>query len=165
MALIRHAHFVPPLCSHAVSLVKLLTTIAAQFCFLLIACSVYMTNELADIEADFCHSGQTLATFHRRRLLPDRGRHHCSYFSRRSVGGYGNASGKSYHLGADPADHRTGWQAAPCFCSRMVGSVFTRILSTILICSVALAKCFDMISPPPFGLLSVAVRPGRSASG
>ena len=47
--------FVPLLCSHALSAGKMLTALAAFFCFSLTASSAYVVNDLFDIEADRRH--------------------------------------------------------------------------------------------------------------
>jgi 4-hydroxybenzoate polyprenyltransferase len=47
--------FVPLLCSHALTASKLLTALAAFFCFSLTASSAYIVNDLVDIEADRRH--------------------------------------------------------------------------------------------------------------
>ena len=47
--------FVPLLCSHALSAGKLLTALAAFFCFSFTASSAYIVNDLLDIESDRRH--------------------------------------------------------------------------------------------------------------
>jgi 4-hydroxybenzoate polyprenyltransferase/phosphoserine phosphatase len=55
--------FVPLLCSHALSQAKLLTALAAFFCFSLTASSAYIVNDLVDIEADRRHPGKLQRPF------------------------------------------------------------------------------------------------------
>ena len=55
--------FVPLLCSHALSAGKLLTALAAFFCFSLTASSAYIVNDLLDIEADRRHPQKRLRPF------------------------------------------------------------------------------------------------------
>ena len=54
--------FVPLFCSHALSIGKLLTALAAFFCFSLTASGAYIVNDLLDIESDRRHP--------RKRLRP-----------------------------------------------------------------------------------------------
>lgn len=55
--------FVPVLLSHALSAGKLLTALAAFFCFSLTASSAYIVNDLLDIEADRRHPRKRLRPF------------------------------------------------------------------------------------------------------
>lgn len=47
--------FVPLLCSHILTVEKLLTALGAMACFSLAASSAYILNDLLDLEADRCH--------------------------------------------------------------------------------------------------------------
>ncbi len=55
--------FVPVLLSHAVTTGKMLTALAAFFCFSLTASSAYIVNDLLDIEADRRHPQKRLRPF------------------------------------------------------------------------------------------------------
>jgi 4-hydroxybenzoate polyprenyltransferase len=55
--------FVPLLCSHALSADKLMTAVAALFCFSLTASSAYIVNDLLDLEADRRHPRKRLRPF------------------------------------------------------------------------------------------------------
>lgn len=55
--------FVPLLCSHALSADKLLTALAAFFCFSFTASSAYIVNDLLDIEPDRRHPQKRLRPF------------------------------------------------------------------------------------------------------
>jgi len=55
--------FVPLLCSHMLSPGKLLTALAAFFCFSFTASSAYIVNDLLDIEADRRHPRKRLRPF------------------------------------------------------------------------------------------------------
>jgi 4-hydroxybenzoate polyprenyltransferase/phosphoserine phosphatase len=62
--------FVPLLCSHALSAGKVLTALAAFFCFSLAASSAYIVNDLADIEADRRHAQKHQRPFAAGDLSP-----------------------------------------------------------------------------------------------
>lgn len=55
--------FVPLLCSHALSVGKLLTALAAFLCFSFTASSAYIVNDLLDIEADRRHPRKRFRSF------------------------------------------------------------------------------------------------------
>ena len=55
--------FVPVLCSHELTLSKMLAALGAFFCFSLTASSAYIVNDLLDIEADRRHSRKRLRPF------------------------------------------------------------------------------------------------------
>ena len=62
--------FIPLLCSHAVSRVRLLTALAGFFCFSLTASSAYIVNDLVDIESDRRHPRKSLRPFAAADLPP-----------------------------------------------------------------------------------------------
>jgi 4-hydroxybenzoate polyprenyltransferase len=55
--------FIPLLCSHSLSTGKLLTALAAFFCFSLAASSAYIVNDMVDIEADRRHLRKRMRPF------------------------------------------------------------------------------------------------------
>ena len=55
--------FIPLLCSHALSVTKLLAAAAAFFCFSLTASGAYLVNDLLDMEADRRHPHKRMRPF------------------------------------------------------------------------------------------------------